>query len=67
MAMAEPPLCADCGAPAGGPPGPPEGWRLEDADGIRIVCHSCFTADFRATVRAQQLSQTLKHFRNTNP
>ena len=62
--MAEPPLCADCGAPAGGPPGPPDGWQLADD---RTVCHDCFTTHFRATVRAQQLSRTLKHFRDTNP
>lgn len=56
--------CADCGAPANGPPGPPTGWELEDG---RVVCHECFTADFRATVRAAQLSRTLRHFRDTHP
>ena len=60
----EPPLCADCGAPAGGPPGPRDGWQLDDG---RIVCHDCCVTDFRASVRAQQFSRTLEHFRNTNP
>jgi recombinational DNA repair protein (RecF pathway) len=62
--MTHPTPCADCGAPANGPPGPPTGWELEDG---RIVCHECCVVDFRATVRAAQFSRTLRHFRDTNP
>lgn len=65
MAMAEPLLCANCGAPAGGPPGPPDGWRLDDGS---IVCLDCCTTDLRATVRARQLSRTLRsHHPDANP
>jgi hypothetical protein len=62
--MTHPITCSDCGAPAGGPPGPPTGWQLEDG---RTVCHDCCVLDFRATVRAQQLSKVLRHFRDTHP
>ena len=62
--MNHPIACSDCGAPAGGPPGPPDGWQLEDG---RTVCHGCCTLDFRATVRAQQLSKALRHYRDTHP
>lgn len=59
--MILPIACANCGGPAAGPPGPPTGWQLEDG---RIVCHECFTTDFRATVRAAQLARTLRHLRD---
>lgn len=36
--------CADCGMSPYGPPGPPDGWQLEDG---RTVCHACCAKDTR--------------------
>ena len=42
--VAEPLICADCGRPAAGPPGPLDGWQLEDG---RTVCDACCVADLK--------------------
>lgn len=47
--MADPIPCADCGRPAAGSPGPPDGWRLEDG---RTVCDACCVADTKRLVQA---------------